>query len=126
MKRLWISLAILLAIFAGSLGNIYYVAHISSLLVTNLNQAEACAEAEDWGQAQSLTRQTQAQWDHYAPYLYMTHCHGTTDEINTGFREVLECIQWESVPEYSAANGVLIAEVEHLAEMEDLTLENLL
>ena len=43
MKRLWISLAILLAIFAGSLGNIYYVAHISSLLVTNLNQAEACA-----------------------------------------------------------------------------------
>ena len=126
MKRIWISLAILLAIFAGSLGNIYYVAHISSLLVTNLNQAEACAEAEDWGQAQSLTRQTQAQWDHYAPYLYMTQCHGTTDEINTGFREVLECIQWESVPEYSAANGVLIAEVEHLAEMEDLTLENLL
>lgn len=126
MKRLWISLAILLAIFAGSLGNIYYVAHISSLLVTNLNQAEACAEAEDWGQAQSLTRQTQAQWDHYAPYLYMTQCHGTTDEINTGFREVLECIQLESVPEYSAANGVLIAEVEHLAEMEDLTLENLL
>ena len=126
MKRLWISLAILLAIFAGSLGNSYYVAHISSLLVTNLNQAEACAEAEDWGQAQSLTRQTQAQWDHYAPYLYMTQCHGTTDEINTGFREVLECIQWESVPEYSAANGVLIAEVEHLAEMEDLTLENLL
>ena len=126
MKRLWISLAILLAIFAGSLGNIYYVAHISSLLVTNLNQAEACAEEEDWGQAQSLTRQTQAQWDHYAPYLYMTQCHGTTDEINTGFREVLECIQWESVPEYSAANGVLIAEVEHLAEMEDLTLENLL
>lgn len=126
MKRLWISLAILLAIFAGSLGNIYYVAHISSLLVTNLNQAEACAEAEDWGQAQSLTRQTQAQWDHYAPYLYLTQCHGTTDEINTGFREVLECIQWESVPEYSAANGVLIAEVEHLAEMEDLTLENLL
>ena len=126
MKRLWISLAILLAIFAGSLGNIYYVAHISSLLVTNLNQAEACAEAEDWGQAQSLTRQTQAQWDHYAPPHYMTQCHGTTDEINTGFREVLECIQWESVPEYSAANGVLIAEVEHLAEMEDLTLENLL
>ena len=126
MPRLWISLAILLAIFAGSLGNICYVAHISSLLVTNLNQAEACAEAEDWGQAQSLTRQTQAQWDHYAPYLYMTQCHGTTDEINTGFREVLECIQWESVPEYSAANGVLIAEVEHLAEMEDLTLENLL
>ena len=126
MKRLWISLAILLAIFAGSLGNIYYVAHISSLLVSNLNQAEACAEAEDWRQAQSLTRQTQAQWDHYAPYLYMTQCHGTTDEINTGFREVLECIQWESVPEYSAANGVLIAEVEHLAEMEDLTLENLL
>ena len=37
--------------------------------------------------------------------------------------------RWQDVykrQEYSAANGVLIAEVEHLAEMEDLTLENLL
>ena len=126
MKRLWISLAILLAIFAGSLGNIYYVAQVSSRLVSGLNQAEACAEAGNWAQAQVLTRQTQEQWDRYAPYLYMIQCHGITDEINTGFREVLECIQWETVPEYSAANGVLIAEVEHLAEMEDLTLENLL
>lgn len=126
MKRLWISLAILLAIFAGSLANISYVTRISNRLVTGLNQAEACAEAGDWSQAQTLTRQAQDQWDRYAPYLYMTQCHGTTDEINTGFREVLECIQWETVPEYSAANGVLIAEVEHLAEMENLTLENLL
>lgn len=126
MKRLWISLAILLAIFAGSLGNIYYVAQISNRLVSDLNEAEACAEAGNWSQAQALTRQAQNQWDRYAPYLYMTQCHGTTDEINTGFREVLECIQWKTVPEYSAANGVLIAEVEHLSEMEDLTLENLL
>lgn len=126
MKRLWISLAILLVIFAGALGNIYYVARISNCLVTGLNHAEACAEAGNWPQAQIFTRQAQAQWDRYCPYLYMTQCHGTTDEINTGFREVLECIQWQTVPEYSAANGVLIAEVEHLAEMEDLTWENLL
>ena len=126
MKRLWFSLAILLAIFIGSLGNIHYVTQVSNQLISGLNQAEAYAEAGDWAQAQTLTRQAQAQWYHHSPYLYMTQCHATTDEINTGFREVLECIQWETVPEYSAANGVLIAEVEHLAEMEALTLENLL
>lgn len=126
MKRLWISLIILLVIFAGTLANTYYVTRISSQLVTGLNQAEACAESGNWPQAQTLTRQIQTQWEHYAPYLYITQCHGTTDEINTGFREVLECIQWKTVPEYSAANGVLIAEVEHLAEMEQLTLKNLL
>ena len=40
MKRLWISLGILLAIFGLSLSNIRYTAQASNQLVTLLNQAE--------------------------------------------------------------------------------------
>ena len=43
-----------------------------------------------------------------------------------GSREVLELLQQEAEEEYSAANGVLIAETEHLAEVEQLSLANLL
>ena len=46
--------------------------------------------------------------------------------MTTGFREVLELLQQEAEEEYSAANGVLIAETEHLAEVEQLSLANLL
>lgn len=126
MKRLWISLAILLALFGGCLWNIHHVAQISSRLVTTLNQAESLAESGDWSQAQQLTRRAQQQWDNVSHYFYVTQCHCNADEINSGFREVLELLEWEASPEYSAANGVLIAEVEHLFEMENLTLENLL
>lgn len=126
MKRLWISLAILVALFVGCLWNIHYVSQISNLLVTELNQAEDCAENGNWSEAWRLTRESQQRWEKFSPYLYVTQCHGTTDNINTGFREVLELIQWRAAPEYNAANGVLISEVEHLFEMEDLTLENLL
>ncbi len=126
MKRLWISLAILLALFLGCLWNIHYVSQISGQLVSSLNEAEAAAKSGNWQEAQQLTRQAQQRWEQVSPYLYVTQCHSTTDEINTGFREVLELLQWKSSLAYSAANGILIAEVEHLFEMEDLTLENLL
>ena len=43
-------------------------------------------------------------------------------KVSTMWKELDE----EAKEEYSAANGVLIAEVEHLAEVEELSLANLL
>lgn len=126
MKRLWISLGILLAIFGLSLSNIRYATQASNQLVTLLNQAEEEAESGDWRRATVLTRQAQEAWDGYTGLLYVTSCHANADAVNTGFREVLELLQQEAEEEYSAANGVLIAEVEHLAEVEELSLANLL
>ena len=126
MKRLWISLGILLAIFGLSLANIRYATQASNQLVTLLNRAEDLAESGNWHRATELTRQAQAQWDGHTGLLYVTACHDNADAVNTGFREVLELLQQEAEEEYSAANGVLIAEVEHLAEVEQLSLANLL
>ena len=94
--------------------------------MTLLNQAEEEAEAGQWRRATTLTRQAQEAWDGYTGLLYVTSCHANADAVNTGFREVLELLQQEAKEEYSAANGVLIAEVEHLAEVEELSLANLL
>ena len=65
-------------------------------------------------------------WDGYTGLLYITSCHTHADAVTTGFREVLELLQQEAEEEYSAANGVLIAETEHPAEVEQLSLANLL
>ena len=126
MKRLWLSLGILLALYRLSLANIRCTTQASNQLVTLLNQAEEAAEGGDWRSATTLTRQAQEMWDGYAGLLYITSCHAHADAVTTGFREVLELLQQEAEEEYSAANGVLIAETEHLAEVEQLSLANLL
>ena len=105
MKRLWISLGILLAIFGLSLSNIRYTAQASNQLVTLLNQAEEEAEAGQWRRATTLTRQAQEAWDGYTRLLYVTSCHANADAVNTGFREVLELLQQEAKEEYSAPMG---------------------
>ena len=63
MKRLWISLAILLVLLAAALGNIRSVTGLSDHLTDELTRAEACAEAGDWDSAEALTRQAQARWE---------------------------------------------------------------
>ena len=126
MKRLWISLALLLCLLTGALGNIRHVSRISDRLTRRLDRAEACAESGRWAEAHRLTLEAQADWTHCVPYLYTVQCHAVGDEITSGFQQALECIQWQAVPEYSAVNGALTADVEHLAELERLSWKNLL
>lgn len=126
MKRLWISLALLLSIFALSLWSIHNISALSDRLVQELKQAEMYAETGDWMRARQITLQAQERWVSNASHLYMYQCHATGDEINSGFRQALEYLQWRETPEYSATNSALIANVEHLAEMEALNLRNLL
>lgn len=126
MKRLWISLALLLGMFALSLWSIHSIHTLSDQLVRDLKRAEVSAEAGDWTRARQITLQARKRWERSASHLYMYQCHATGDEINSGFRQTIEYLQWKDVPEYSATNGALIANVEHLAEMETLNLRNLL
>ena len=102
MKRLWLSLGILLTLFGLSLANIRCTTQASNQLVTLLNQAEEAAEGGDWRSATTLTRQAQEMWDGYAGLLYITSCHAHADAVTTGFREVLELLQQEAEEEYSA------------------------
>lgn len=125
MKRLWISLALLLGIFALSLWSIHGISALSDRLVLELEQAESCVVAGDWDRARQITLQAQSRWRDSASHLYLYQCHATGDEINSGFRQALEYLRWQDTPEYSATNSALIADVEHLAEMELLTLRNL-
>lgn len=126
MKRMTISLAILLLLAGLGLWNCRYLEHIATGIADSLSQAEQCAESGDWEAAERLTRKAQSDWDDANLYLYIVLRHDYTDEVDTGFREVLALIQWQETPEYASANGELLGQVLHFSEAEQLNWKNLL
>ena len=126
MKRLWIACAILAMLLAATLWNAGRLERFTASLTDLLEQAEAQAEGEAWREAYALTRLAYDRWESRSTSLHITLRHSDTDDIQTGFQEVLEFLQCQEAGEYSAANARLIARLELLSEAEQLSLENIL
>lgn len=126
MKRLWIAVGLLLTLSSVALAGSRYLDHFASQMNLLLEQAEAQAEAGNWEQASELTEQALDIWDRHGSFLYTVLRHTDIDQVDTGFQEVLEFLQCQEDGEYSAANARLIAQVRLIAEMEQLTLRNLM
>lgn len=126
MRRMTISLALLLLLTGLGLWNCWKLERVSLELVQLLSQAEKAGEAGDWETAERLTRTAQDYWESATPYLYVMLRHDYTDEVNTSFQEVLALIHWQETPEYASANEALLSQVIHFSEAEQLTWKNLL
>ncbi|WP_251444951.1 DUF4363 family protein [Vermiculatibacterium agrestimuris] len=126
MKRIWIALAILLAVLCATLYHSVYLSHFTQDLSSLLEAAETEAESGDWDKAAALTQTAQDKWAQRECYLHITLRHDVTDNIYTDFREVWEFLHCQESGEYSAANARLIAGLELLSEAERLTLQNVL
>lgn len=126
MKRLWIAVGLLLAVFAATMWNAHYLNGFTGELSDLLTRSETAAEAGDWERAHTLTTQAYDAWEGNGSYLHIMLRHSDTDQIHTGFQEVLEFIQCREGGEYSAANARLIAQIGLLYEAEQLTLKNIL
>ena len=126
MKRLCIACAILALLLAATLWNAGRLERFTASLTDLLEQAEAQAEGEAWREAYALTRLAYDRWESRSTSLHITLRHSDTDDIHTGFQEVLEFLQCQEAGEYSAANARLIARLELLSEAEQLSLENIL
>lgn len=126
MKRVIIASSILLLTFLATWGHSFYVSAFTEELTALLETAEVQAEQEDWAAAQKFTEEAKDKWEARELYLHILLRHSETDSVYTGFREVTEFIQCQEGGEYSAANARLIAELELLAEAEQLTIKNIL
>lgn len=126
MKRAWIALAILCAVFAAALYNGYVLRGFTEELTGLLTLAQTQAEHDAWNEADELTRAAAEKWEAQDAYLHITLRHADTDSIHTSFREVEEFLESREQGEYSAANVRLIALIELLNESEQLTLKNIL
>ena len=119
MKRLWIAALLLAVLFGATRG-------FTGALNTLLEQAEARAETGDWEEAHVLTEQALTQWQSRDSYLHILLRHSDTDQIYTGFQEVLEFLTCQEAGEYSAANARLMTQISLLYEAEQFTLKNVL
>lgn len=126
MKRIWVATSILLALFVATFFHSTVIATFSENLSMILEEAESYAESDDWDGAKKLTEVAQQKWQSRDLYLHITLRHNETDAVFTGFGEVLEFIECQEAGEYSAANARLIAELNLLAEAEQLLIKNIL
>ena len=126
MQRLWIAAALLASVIILALWNSWYLKSYLTRISDLLVHAEVLAEEGDWEGAGRLTQDAYRRWDGKTGYLYTVLRHADTDEVYAGFREVREYLFCQEAGEYSAANARLVAQLELLWEMEQLTLQNLL
>lgn len=127
MRRLWLSLGILIVLFGLTLYNSHYLNFYTEEISTLLKQAEFCAADGDWDAAADKTEAALDRWHSHETYLHMVLQHRDTDEVLLSFQEVLKLIAYqEDGGEYSAANARLITQIDLLYEMEQLNWKNLI
>lgn len=126
MKRFCAASAILLILLAASLYSGRTVSQLTSSCIQQLSSAQQLARQDDWEQARSLTQQAFQRWQqrHFALYVLLRH--EDTDDILISFRTVEQYLLLEEMDQYAAANITLITQLELLAEMEQVSLENIL
>lgn len=126
MKRLWVAILLLAAVFSGALLHTLYLRGLTGELTGLLVQAEARAEAGDWEGAQVLHQTALERWEDRDAYLHILLRHSDIDQIYAGFQEVAEFLTCQEAGEYSAANARLTTQIQLLYEAEQLTLKNVL
>lgn len=126
MRRLWISVGLLLLLLGGSLFNAWYAKELTDAMGEQLRLAQQMTETGRWEQALALTQEVYDQWESRHFYLHSTMRHSDTDQILRGFRTVLEYLRLQEPDQYNAANADLITQLELLAEMEQPSVVNVL
>lgn len=126
MKHLWIAAAILVALLGGTLGNSFYLGGIIDSYEQQLTQAQQLAARGAWDESEQITQQVYADWEGHDFYFHSLLRHVDIDEVRLTFHEVQEYLKLEETDQYNAANAKLITQLGLLAEMEQLTLKNIL
>ena len=126
MNRLWICTAVVLALLGTTMANSRYIDRTVKLLTDDLSYAHSEAHQGNWSKASRLTGQALERWTEHDAYLHIMLPHRDIDEILLIFREVEQYLALEEADQYNAANAKLVAQLELLSEMEQLTLKNVL
>ena len=125
MKRLWVALILLAALFAGAMLHARAMVGFTGEVAGLLDLAGRAAEAGRWEDAAALTRRAEGLWAGRETALRVLLRHADTDAIYAGFRETLALLDSREYGEYAAANARLITQIELLYEAEQLTLKNI-
>lgn len=128
MKRLYISVALIVLLAALSGLHIWRLNDFTGQLTVLLTKAQEQVEQENWAEAARLTREARDRWMEFESYLHVTLRHSDTDAIQISMDEALAFLEGgEKQPaEYAAVNARLLTQLGLLVEAELPSLTNLL
>lgn len=128
MKRLYISLGLIVLLAAMCGVHTICLSQFTDQLTELLTQAQERVDQDDWEGAARLTHQAKEHWMDHEGYLHTTLRHADIDAILISFDEALAFLQGsEHQPsEYAAVNARLVTQVGLLIEAELPTITNLL
>ena len=125
MKRLWVALLLLAALFAGAMLHARALEGFTGEVSALLDLAGRAAEAGRWEDAAALTRRAEGLWAGRETALRVLLRHADTDAIRLELRELTALLKGEDAPSFSAACARLTARLELLCQVEQLTAGNL-
>lgn len=103
MKRCWFGLGLLLVLLALSLATAWGMDKIHSPIAGMLRQAASCAQEEDWDEAESLSRQAEADWKKWELFRACFADHTPTEDIAAELAAMTQARQQRETAEFAAS-----------------------
>ena len=125
-KPLFRPVCILLVIFVFSLWNSYHIQKNTAHWSETLQQAVSYVQSENWTSAQKALHQSYEDWSHAQTYLHIVLEHDALDDVDAMYRRAFAFTKAKEPQELQAELADLQDQLGLLAEMERLSLENIL
>lgn len=125
-KPLFRPICILLVIFLFSLWNSYHIQKNTAHWSETLQQAVSYVQSENWAFARKALHQSYEDWSRAQTYLHIVLEHDAIDDADAMFRRAFSFAETQDTQELQAELADLIDQLNLLAEMEQLSLKNVL
>lgn len=126
MRGILAPLALLTAMLALALWNGAQIAGGTARWQSQLEQADALAQSEDWAGASKVLAESHRDWSRCQTYLHIVSQHSAVDEAEVLYRRCQAYAAVQELPEFRAETAALRQQLRLLAEMERFSLRNVL
>lgn len=118
--------AVLAAILAFALWNGTVMTGHTDRWRDQVQQADALAQAEDWSRAVEVLTESYADWSGRQTYLHIVTEHDAVDDAEAMYRRAMAFAATRELTEFRAELADLRDQLRLLAEMERLSIKNVL
>ncbi|MBE6995875.1 MAG: DUF4363 family protein [Ruminococcaceae bacterium] len=125
-RRILPPLVILILIFALALENGRYMGAETDRWQAQLHEAEAFSRAEDWTSAAETLEASYRDWSRRQVYLHIVTEHDALDDAEAMYRRAMAFASVQEDSEFRAELADLRTQLRLLAEMERVSLKNIL
>lgn len=126
MKKYALPLGLLAGILLLSLWNGAAMRRVTEELCTPLAQCSDLGQEENWQTAAEILEKTYQDWSRHQVYLHIVLQHDAVDGAEAMFHRAMAFAKTQEPSEFSAELAGLISQLHLLAEMEQLSVRNIL